>query len=220
MYDVTSTFFEGRADFPLAQRGYSRDQRSDCIQVCIALVLSKCGMPLGYEIFAGNKVTKTDTGGARIEWSKIEAHRDWATLSAGCYLLRTNVADWSNEDLWKAYIQLTEAEAAFRIHKSDLSLRPIWHQKEDRVLAHIFVCFVAYVLWKTLGQICMKAGLGNEPRRVLAELSDIRSMDVVLPTRSGPEIRTRCISKPTEHQQILLEKLGLKLPAKIIQRKM
>jgi hypothetical protein len=88
------------------------------------------------------------------------------------------------------------------------------------VLAHIFVCFVAYVLWKTLGQICMKAGLGNEPRRVLAELSDIRSMDVVLPTRSGPEIRTRCISKPTEHQQILLGKLGLKLPAKIIQRKM
>jgi transposase len=220
MYDVTSTFFEGRADFPLAQRGYSRDQRSDCIQVCIALVVSKCGMPLGYEIFAGNKVTKTDTGGARIEWSKIEAHRDWATLSAGCYLLRPNVADWSNEDLWKAYIQLTEAEAAFRIHKSDLSLRPIWHQKEDRVLAHIFVCFVAYVLWKTLGQICMKAGLGNEPRRVLAELSDIRSMDVVHPTRSGPEIRTRCISKPTEHQQILLEKLGLKLPAKIIQRKM
>ena len=88
------------------------------------------------------------------------------------------------------------------------------------MLAHIFVCFVAYVLWKTLGQICMKAGLGNEPRRVLAKLSDIRSMDVVLPTRSGPEIRTRCISKPTEHQQILLEKLGLKLPAKIIQRKM
>jgi hypothetical protein len=102
------------------------------------------------------KVTKTDTGAARIEWSKIEAHRDWATLSAGCYLLRTNVADWSDEDLWKAYIQLTEAEAAFRIHKSDLSLRPIWHQKEERVLAHIFVCFVAYVLWKTLGQICIK----------------------------------------------------------------
>ena len=389
MYDVTSTFFEGRADFPLAQRGYSRDQRSDCKQVCIALVVSKCGMPLGYEVFAGNtadvttvehivemmekrygksdriwvmdrgmvsednieflrdggrryiigtpksmlkkfeqdilkddwhnirdglevkfvtipasdsddsqsaasvssaesperlilcrsrerskkeegitqrfekkivdgltrmkarcekqkrdpmtvereigrllgqntraaklfdvKVTKTDTGAARIEWSKIEASRDWVTLSAGCYLLRTNVLDWSDEELWKAYMQLTEAEAAFRIHKSDLSLRPIWHQKEDRVLAHIFVCFVAYVLWNTLGQMCSKAGLGNEPRRILAELSDIRSMDVVLPTRSGPEIRTRCISKPRDHQQILLEKLRLKLPAKIIQRKM
>ncbi len=389
MYDVTSTFFEGRADFPLAQRGYSRDQRSDCKQVCIALVVSKCGMPLGYEVFAGNtadvttvehivemmekrygrsdriwvmdrgmvsednieflrdggrryiigtpksmlkkfeqdilkddwhslrdglevkfvtmpasdsdnsqsaapessaasserfilcrsrerskkeegitqrfekkivdgltrmkarcekqkrdpmtvereigrllgqntraaklfdvKVSKTDAGAARIEWSRIEASRDWVTLSAGCYLLRTNVLDWSDEELWKAYIQLTEAEAAFRIHKSDLSLRPIWHQKEDRVLAHIFVCFVAYVLWKTLGQMSSKAGLGNEARRILAELSDIRSMDVVLPTRSGPEIRTRCISKPTDHQQILLEKLGLRLPAKIIQRKL
>ena len=120
----------------------------------------------------------------------------------------------------RAYIQLTEAEAAFRIHKSDLSIRPIWHTKQERVLAHIFVCFLAYVLWKTLGQLCDKAGLGSEPRRVLAELSDIRSMDVVLPTRSGVEIRTRCVSKPTEHQQILLEKLRLKLPSKIIQKKM
>jgi hypothetical protein len=151
---------------------------------------------------------------------KVEVARDWATLSAGCYLLRTNVADWSDEELWKAYIQLTEAESAFRIHKSDLSIRPIWHTKEDRVLAHIFVCFVAYVLWKTLAQLCDKAGLGSEPRRVLSELSDIRSMDVVLPTRSGMEIRTRCISKPTDHQQILLEKLRLKLPSKIIQKKM
>jgi hypothetical protein len=166
------------------------------------------------------KVTKRDKNAARIEWTKVEATRDWTTLSAGCYLLRTNVADWSDEELWKAYIQLTEAEAAFRIHKSDLSIRPIWHQKEERVLAHIFVCFLAYVLWKTFGQLCDKAGLGSEPRRVLAELSDIRSMDVVLPTRSGPEIRTRCISKPTDHQQILLEKLRLKLPSKIIQKKM
>ena len=166
------------------------------------------------------KVNKTDKNAARIEWSKVEATRDWTTLAAGCYLLRTNVADWSDEELWKAYIQLTEAEAAFRIHKSDLSIRPIWHQKEERVLAHIFVCFLAYVLWKTLGQLCDKAGLGSEPRRVLAELSDIRSMDVVLPTRNGPEIRTRCISKPTDHQQILLEKLRLKLPSKIIQKKM
>ena len=166
------------------------------------------------------KVTKTDKGFAQIEWSKIEATRDWATLSAGCYLLRTNVADWSDEELWKAYIQLTEAEAAFRIHKSDLSIRPVWHQKEERVLAHIFVCFLAYVLWKTLSQLCDKAGLGSEPRRVLSELAEIRSMDVVLPIRSGLEIRTRCISKPTDHQQILLDKLRLKLPSKIIQKKM
>jgi len=67
-------------------------------------------------------------------------------------------------------MQLTEAEAAFRIHKTDLSIRPIWHQKEERVLAHILVCFLAYVLWKTPRQICRQAGLGDEPRRVLDEL--------------------------------------------------
>ena len=73
---------------------------------------------------------------------------------------------------------------------------------------------------KTLSQLCSKAGLGDEPRRVLSELSEIRSMDVVLPTRTGQDIRTRCVSKPSDHQQILLEKLRLKLPSKIIQRKM
>lgn len=383
LYDVTSTFFEGQcASNPLAQRGYSRDQRSDCKQVCIGLVVSRCGMPLGYEVFAGNTadvttveqivttmeqrygksdrvwvmdrgmvseenieflrvgqrryiigtsksmlkkfeqellkedwhtirdgievklcqpprdedngqgadtvdptetfilcrsrdrfqkdeailrrfeqkiedrlksmtarcekqwrdpmkverevgrllgqntraaklfdviVESTGEGQARITWKKIEAVRSWATLSAGCYLLRTNVADWSDEELWKAYIQLTEAEAAFRIHKSDLSIRPIWHQKQGRVLAHILVCFLAYVLWKTLSQLCARAGLGNEPRRVLSELSEIRLVDVILPTRDGIEIRRRCITRPSDHQQILLDHLKLKLPAKIKQ---
>jgi len=392
LYDVTSTYFEGQANFDLAQRGYSRDKRGDCKQVCIGLVVSRCGMPLGYEVFAGNtadvttvehivetmeerygksnriwvmdrgmvseenieflrkdsrryivgtpksmlkkferellkqdwnsirdglevklvvwpkddeatqqndatpttdndphetetfilcrsrdrsrkedaitrrfeqkiddaltrmtarcekqrrdpmklereigrllgkntraaklfdvKVEKRDDGFARLSWSKVQANRDWATLSAGCYLLRTNVTDWSDEELWKAYIQLTEAEAAFCIHKSDLAIRPIWHQKQDRVLAHIFVCFLGYVLWKTLGQLCSAAGLGDEPRRVLSELSEIRLMDVVLPTRTGIDIRTRCISKPSDHQQILLDKLQLRLPSKIKQKKM
>ena len=121
--------------------------------------------------------------------------------------------DWSDEDLWKAYIQLTEAEAAFRIHKSDLALRPIWHQKENRVLAHILVCFLAYVLWKTLGQMCQQAGLGHEPRRVFEELGRIQLVDVVLPTRQGTEIRRRCITQPTDHQAILLARLRLNLPA-------
>jgi transposase len=375
LYDVTSTYFEGQAlANPLAQRGYSRDQRSDCKQVCIGLVVSRCGMPLGYEVFAGNTADvttvehvvetmetrygksdrvwvmdrgmvsednleflqdgerryivgtpksmlkkferelldenwhairdglevklcaspdgKTETfilcrsrdrahkeaamvgrfeqrieerltrmtarcekqnrdpmkvereigrllgqntraarlfevnvetiaeGHARIAWKKLAAARDWAALSEGCYLLRTNITDWTDEELWKAYIQLTEAEAAFRIHKSDLSIRPIWHQKEERVLAHILVCFLAYVLWKTLGQLCDRAGLGHEPRRVLSELSEIRVMDVVLPTRQGVEIRKRCISKPSEHQEILLDRLGLRLPSTIKQIEM
>ncbi len=109
-------------------------------------------------------------------------------------------------------MQLTEAEAAFRIHKSDLSIRPIWHQKEERVLAHILVCFLAYVLWKTLAQLSRQAGLGDEPRRVLDELAEIRLVDVVLPTRDGTEIRQRCVSRPTEHQQILLDRLRLRCP--------
>jgi transposase len=151
-------------------------------------------------------------GRARLVWRKVEAWREWADLSEGCYLLRSNVTGWSDEELWKTYIQLTEAEAAFRIHKSDLVIRPIWHQKEDRVLAHILVCFLAYVLWKTLGQMCQRAGLGHEPRRVLEELAKIQLVDVVLPTRQGTEIRKRCITRPTDHQAILLQRLRLSLP--------
>jgi hypothetical protein len=136
-------------------------------------------------------------------------------LSEGCYLLRSNVTDWSDEDLWKAYLQLTEAEAAFRIHKSDLALRPIWHQREDRVLAHILVCFLAYVLWKTLAQMCQQAGLGHEPRRVFEELGRIQMVDVVLPIRHGPEIRRRCVTRPSDHQAILLAQLKLNLPISV-----
>ena len=366
LYDVTSTYFEGEAtENPRAQRGYSRDHRPDCKQVCIALVVSKCGMPIGYEVFAGNRTdvttlqeivetmekrygkadriwvgdrgmmseknvdflkrgkrryiigapksalkqfeqellredwqsirdglevklcpssdgeetfilcrsrdrrekekamherfekrieeglkkieascskkkcepikiatrvgklmgrntraaglfhvdVKTEPDGrAKLLWRKVEAWRDWAQLSEGCYLLRSNVTDWSAEDLWKAYIQLTEAEAAFRIHKSDLRIRPIWHQKDERVLAHILVCFLAYVLWKTLGELCRAAGLGSEPRRVFAELGKITVVDVVLPTRMGVEIRRRCVTRPNDHQAILLQRLGLQLP--------
>ena len=367
LYDVTSTYFEGQAEAnPLAKRGYSRDHRPDCKQVCIGLVVSKCGMPLGYEVFAGNRVDVTTLqeivetmerrygqadriwvgdrgmvsadniaflkqsgrryivgtpkamlkqferellaedwrtirdglevklcpspdgdetfvlcrsrdrrekekamhgrfeqrieeglrrieascqkqrmeavvvaqrlgrllgqnsraaglfhteiraaadGRATLHWKKIDAWRDWAALSEGCYLLRSNVTNWSDEELWKAYIQLTEAEAAFRIHKSDLMLRPIWHQKEERVLAHILVCFLAYVFWKTLSQRCQRAGLGHEPRRVFEELGKIQLVDVVLPTRQGTEIRRRCVTQPTEHQAILLTHLKLNLPS-------
>jgi len=109
---------------------------------------------------------------------------------------------------------LTEAEAAFRVHISDLSIRPIWHQKEDRVLAHILVCFLAYVLWKSLSQRRQRAGLGHEPRRVFEELGQIRLVDVVPPTRQGTEIRRRCVTRPTDHQPILLQHLGLRLPTR------
>jgi hypothetical protein len=103
---------------------------------------------------------------------------------------------------------------------SELHIAEQWYNKEDRVLAHILVCFLAYVLWKTLGQLCQSAGLGNEPRRVLTELSDIRLVNVVLPTRTGIDIRRRCVSRPSDHQRILLEKLQLRLPSRIIQNQM
>ena len=160
------------------------------------------------------QVVQEADGRAKLSWEKVEAWRDWAGLSEGCYLLRSNITDWSGEELWKAYIQLTEAEAAFRIHKSDLRIRPIWHQKEDRVKAHILVCFLAYVLWKTVGRTCHEKGLGDEPRRVIDELSQIRLVDVVLPTRNGKEIRRRCVTNPTDHQAILLQRLGLNLPGR------
>jgi transposase len=166
------------------------------------------------------EVKKREDGGAALAWEKVEAWREWASLSEGCYMLRTNINDWDGERLWHAYIQLTEAEAAFRIHKSDLTIRPIWHQKTERVQAHILVCFLAYVVWKTIGQMCNKAGLGDEPRRIFAEISKIKMVDVVLPTKLGTEIRRRCIAQPTKYQSILLDRLGLHLPKQLDYQKM
>ena len=80
-----------------------------------------------------------------------------------------------------------ERSAAFCIHKSDLTIRPIWDRKEDRVQAHILVCFLAFVLWKTLAQRCQQAGLGHEPRCVLEQLSKINVVDVILPTHRHPQ---------------------------------
>jgi len=159
------------------------------------------------------RVEQDGGGYAQLRWSRSEAWRQWARLSEGCYLLRSNVTDWSPEDLWRAYIQLTEAEAAFRIQKSDLAIRPIWHQRQERVEAHILVCFLAYVLWKTLAQLCRRAGLGDEPRQIFEALSEIAVVDVILPTRNGVVLRKRCVTQPTEHQQILLQRLTLRLPS-------
>jgi transposase len=374
LYDITSTYFEGKAEKnPQAKRGYSRDNRGDCKQVTIALVVSKEGLPIAYEVFDGNRADVTtvedivelvesrygkadrvwamdrgmvsaenveflkaggrkyilgtpkaslkafekelleedwsevyaglevktcpaDDGqesfilcrssdrrlkdraildrfekrieeglakiaesclkrkqsptavacrvgrllgqntraeqlfefevktrkneGAELVWSKRKEVRTWVELSQGCYMLRTNVTDWTGEDLWKAYIQLTQAENAFRICKNDLSLRPVWHQKEERVQAHILVCFLAYVLWKTLDLKCTQAGIGNSARKVLEEISAVQMVDVVLPTKAGKEIRKRCISAPEPALAQLLHKLKLTLPTNIDLHKM
>ena len=376
LYDVTSTYFEGEEKKnPQARRGYSRDSRPDCKQVCIGLVVTKGGIPLGYEVFEGNrhdsKTVKTiiakmealygksdrvwimdrgmtsdenlkllskegrryiigtaknelrafekhlsgrgwhevheglevklcpspegtdetfilcrsavrqqkeramherfserlakgltnlqasclrgrpkdpaqiwtrvgrllqansraaalfdiklKTQGNRpvLHWRRRTKHAEWARLSEGCYLLRTNVSDWTPEDLWTVNIGLTAAEAAFRIHKQDLELRPVWHQRADRVQAHIMVCFLAYVLWKCLGQMCKSAGLGDEPRKVLDEISTLNLSDIILPIKSGNELRLRCVMKPEKHLAILLDQLNLRPPLRLaMQHKM
>lgn len=166
------------------------------------------------------KVGSREGGSTTVEWEKQEDSRKWADLKGGCYLLRTNIADGEVEQLWRTYIQLTEAEAAFRIQKSDLRIRPIWHQKGERVSAHILVCFLAYVVWKTLGKLCQAAGLGDEPRKVLDELEGIKMVDVVLSTRSGVELRRRCLSQPTRAQAILLDRLKLRLPTPVAAQEM
>ncbi len=379
LYDVTSTYFEGEClGNPMAQRGYSRDSRPDCPQVCIGLVVTTEGMPLGYEVFDGNthdsatvetmvgameakygrahriwvmdrgmvsednlkflrqrggsyivgtpkaqlrrfeqylvdkdwqevqagvevklvpgpdgdetfilarssdrrvkeqamhqrfiermqagleklqaaaesgrlkdlgtaherlgrlrqrcwrasgafevkiKAIDQPTGKAHlsISWSRNQKWSDWTALSEGCYLLRTNLTGSDPATLWKQYIQLTEAEWAFRITKDELKIRPIWHQKAERVQAHILVCFLAYVLWKALAQWMRRAGLGDAPRTLLEEFAKIKSGDVVLPTithdgRPGKTVRVRCVTTPDAAQKVLLNRLGLTLPQRL-----
>ncbi len=378
LYDVTSTYFEGQAKGnPQAQLGYSRDKRPDCVQVCIALVVTPEGLPLAYEVFDGNRTDVTtveeivemmrakygherrtwvmDRGMVsednlerlreaeacylvgtpkgmlkqfeqdllEHDWEQVEAdveiklrpspdgqnetfvlcrsrariekdrairekqhqrlesellnlkaridahkralrtlssaerrvgrlfekysraarffqvdirerddpkhksgkglaititqehaHREWAELTDGCYLLRTNLQGQDAATLWKTYIGLTQIEDTFRISKHDLGLRPIYHQKQERTQAHILVCFLALVMWRTLQQWMHGSGLGDAPRKLLEEMAEVRSLDIVLPTGAGKDIRLRTVSKPEEHLAILLQRLALLLPSK------
>ncbi len=201
----------------IARSCAKKQQRVAVIERRLGRLLSQNSRSKGlFEV----KVTEGEGGGARLEWTKKEGWRDWATLSEGCYMLRSNILDWTAQELWEAYIQLTEAENAFRLEKQDLRIRPIWHQKEKRVQAHLLVCFLAYVLWKTLAQLCQRAGLGDEPRKVFDEIAQIRLVDVILPTQQGVEIRKRCITQPTQHQSILLDKLKLHLPRQLSKHEM
>jgi len=135
------------------------------------------------------------------------------------YLLRTNLAATDPAVLWTQYLQLTDAEWAFRIEKDELGIRPIRHQKEERVLAHILICFLGYALWKAVAQWMRRGGLGDAPRTLLEEFAKIKSGDVVLPARmadgSGRTIHLRCVTTPDEAQKILLNRLGLTLPQRL-----
>lgn len=383
LYDVTSTYFEGQAGRnKKAARGYSRDQRPDCKQVNIGLVCTPEGLPIGYEVFAGNTADVTtveamvelmeakygrpkriwvmDRGmvsednidflrarGARYlvgtpksqlktfeaalleeqDWTEVQpgveaklvAHPDgdgteqyvlcrssarrekeramlerqrqrlraqldqthqslqrrpakdpgkierrigrwlgrfpaaerllevrverdeqgracalkitgrddrnaWAAHAHGAYLLRTNCTETDPAKLWRWYIQLTQAEDCFRISKSDLSLRPVFHQKTARVEAHILVCFLTLSLWRTLEMWMRGKGLGDCARQLLKEVATVRSMDLVLPVREPTgeatrDLRLRVVARPDRPVAELLHRLGLDLPSapKIVQ---
>lgn len=377
LYDVTSTYFEGQAlGNEKAARGYSRDQRPDCKQVNIGLVVTPEGLPMGYEVFAGNtadvttvedmvelmenkygqpqRIWVTDRGmvseenidflrerQARYlvgtpksqlkhfeaqlledkEWTEVQAgvevklvpHPDgqgqeqyvlcrssarrqkeaamierarqrlraqldkthaslrrrptretgrierrigrwlgrfpaaerlievtlerdeaqracglkiteraeraqWAGHAQGAYLLRTNCLEKNPTQLWRWYMQLTQAEDAFRISKSDLHLRPVFHQKTHRVQAHILVCFLSLTLWRVLEQWMRGKHLGNCARQLVKEVSTIRSLDVVLPIREASsqetrQVRLRVVARPDRPVAELLVRLGLDLPS-------
>ena len=164
--------------------------------------------------------------GVRLQWS-IKAERQlWHGLREGAYMLRTNLQAGSAEELWSQYMQLTEAEASFRALKSELSIRPLFHQLEPRVKAHVMVAFLGYALWVTLKYLLKRrAALVPQPSasgvtdtqslsalKALALLSTLHSADIVLPTTEGREIRLRRLTEPTAEQKALLQQLGLTLP--------
>ena len=361
LYDLTSTYFESDPpadDADKRRYGYSRDKRSDCVQVVIALIVTPEGFPLAYEVLPGNTSDKTTLraflhkietqyGKAQRIWvmdrgiptedvlaemraaeppvsylvgtpkgrlTKLEqaliglpwqAVRDgvdvkllaqeqelyvfaqshariakeramrrrqlkwlWARLKQlqamkltreallmklgaarakaraawrlvdvevaprgssfsytfnrkklrqarrreGRYLLRTNLCGRQPAELWQFYIQLTQIEAAFKHLKDDLRLRPIYHQLESRIEAHIFVAFMAYCLHVTLRARLMPLAGGLTPRAVLDKFADIQMLDVRFPTTDG---RTLILSRYTElnpDQRILVRQLNLALP--------
>jgi len=158
--------------------------------------------------------TGPDGRGSR-RWRRRGAAQAWARSSDGCYVRRSHVADGDADELWRAYRHLTDAEAAVRIQKTELRVRPVWHQLASRVQAHVLVYFLASALRKTLEGWRTRAGLGNSPTTVLEELGRIQSTDVVAPTTDGRRIRLRCVVRPDKAQSVLLDHLGLELPQRL-----
>jgi transposase len=167
--------------------------------------------------------------GVRLSWRIQEGRQTWRESREGAYLLRTNLQAQTAEELWSKYMQLTEAEASFRALKSELSIRPLFHQKEPRVKAHVMVAFLGYALWVTLKHWLRRrapiepkpwlSGVDNarplSPAKVLALLSTLQSADIVLPTTDGHEIRLRRITEPDAEQKSLLHQLRLTLPDRL-----
>jgi hypothetical protein len=164
--------------------------------------------------------------GIRLHWEIKQDRKVWRELREGAYMLRTNLQAGTAEELWSQYMQLTEAEASFRTLKSELCIRPLFHQLEPRVKAHVMVAFLGYALWITLKHLLKRraaiipqpsaGGVHNaqplSAMKALVLLSTLQSADIVLPTTDGREIRLRRITEPTPEQRALLQQLGLSLP--------
>ena len=167
--------------------------------------------------------------GVRLVWKMKEDRKAWRESREGAYLLRTNLKAENAEELWAKYMQLTEAEASFRVLKSELSIRPLFHQLEPRVKAHVMVAFLGYALWVTLKHLLKRrpavvpapsaSGINDAtpltPMRALALLSTLQSADIILPTTDGHEIRLRRITEPTAEQKSLLQQLRISLPDRL-----
>jgi len=160
------------------------------------------------------KVRETREG-PRLDWQLQDHLRSWQELREGAYLLRTNIEAEDGQQLWTKYIQLTEAEAAFRAIKSELSIRPIFHQLERRVKAHVLVAFLGYAVWVTLKHLFKARGVELSVSKALAALSTIQSADIVLPTSDGREIRLRRVTTPEPEQKDLLDHLRIQLPERL-----
>ncbi len=158
---------------------------------------------------------KDSKEGPRLIWRQKLERQQWLEAREGAYLLRTNLTVDGAADLWKKYMQLTEVEAAFRTLKSELAIRPLFHQLEKRVKAHVLVAFLGYALQVTLKHLLKRSGSEYSPAEALKRLGDIHSVDIVLPTVEGREIWLRRIVKLDERQQSILHQLKVKLPERL-----
>ena len=167
-----------------------------------------------------------------VRWDKDKFRV--ALARDGVYLLRSNQAGWSAAEFWETYMQLTVVERAFRILKSDLLLRPVWHHYSKRVEAHVFVCVLAYALWKTLDHLAKQANLQTEirkpdpdnpdaspqprpmtPEMILWQLGKIQIGDIVMETTDGQQLALRRVARPDAEQKRILTALRLDLPERL-----
>jgi len=180
------------------------------------------------------KITIPKQGKPQVAWKwKTEAIRA-ALVQDGAYLLKSNYHGWSPEEFWETYMQLTVAEKAFRTLKSELLIRPMWHQYDGRVEAHVMVCVLAYALWKTLDHLAKQAGLKTEirkpdttrgdatakprpmsPEAILRELAKIQIGDILRDTTDGRQLALRRVARPTPEQARILSALKLNVPERL-----